>query len=58
LVNVRHGQLHWDLAVVLRRRVGSGIARGVDRVAHMADGDGTGSRGETSGRLYSPAQGG
>jgi hypothetical protein len=26
LVNVRRGQLQWDLAVVLRRLVGSGIA--------------------------------
>jgi hypothetical protein len=30
LVNVRRGQLHWDLAVVLRRMVGSGIARGAE----------------------------
>jgi hypothetical protein len=30
LVNVRPGQLHWDLAVVLRRLVGSGIAWGAE----------------------------
>jgi hypothetical protein len=32
LVNVWRGQLHWDLAVVLRRLVGSGIARGAELV--------------------------
>jgi hypothetical protein len=32
LVNVWHRQLHWDLAVVLRRLVGSGIARGAKLV--------------------------
>jgi hypothetical protein len=32
LVNVWHGQLHWDLGDVLRRLVGSGIARGAELV--------------------------
>jgi hypothetical protein len=32
LVNVWHGQLHWDLGNVLRRLVGSGIARGAELV--------------------------
>jgi hypothetical protein len=31
-VNVWHGQLHWDLGDVLRRLVGSGIARGAELV--------------------------
>jgi hypothetical protein len=30
LVNVWHGQLHWDLGDVLIRLVGSGIARGAE----------------------------
>jgi hypothetical protein len=34
LVNMWHGQLHWDLGDVLRRLVGSGIARR----AQLADG--------------------
>jgi hypothetical protein len=32
LVNVWHGQLHWDLVDVLRWLVGSGIARRVELV--------------------------
>jgi hypothetical protein len=32
LVNVWHGQLHWDLGNVLRRLVASGIARGAELV--------------------------
>jgi hypothetical protein len=32
LVNVWHGQLHWDLGDVLRRLVSSGIARGAELV--------------------------
>jgi hypothetical protein len=32
LVNMWHRQLHWDLAVVLRQLVGSGIARGTELV--------------------------
>jgi hypothetical protein len=32
LVNVWHRQLHWDLPVVLRWLVGSGIARGAELV--------------------------
>jgi hypothetical protein len=32
LVNVWHGKLHWDLGDVLRRLVGSGIARGAELV--------------------------
>jgi hypothetical protein len=31
-VNVWHRQLHWDLGDVLRRLVGSGIARGAELV--------------------------
>jgi hypothetical protein len=42
-------------SVCLRRKAGGG---GVHRVAPMADGGGSGSREEETGRLYSSARGG
>jgi hypothetical protein len=43
MVNVWHGQLHWDLVDVLRWLVGSGIARRVELVG-SSNGAATGKR--------------